>query len=179
MKDRVFLYTCPTIKLGLSFDQTASYQISSLQFQKVSPMFFTLLIVTLLVSALVSFIAARAFDTPVNSILNRLIDDTIAGAWARYMKFAIYVVGISGGVRIHALERYIMPQHYPKLEGRLETVKPFELTTERWVLEIYRTIIESLQSIAWMLLVFFVVSLGMYVLVRIAEMRRDSKKQNQ
>ena len=86
-------------------------------------MFFTLLIVTLLVSALVSFIAARAFDTPVNSILNRLIDDTIASAWAKYMKFAIYVVGISGGVRIHALERYIMPQHYPKLEGRTEIVK--------------------------------------------------------
>jgi hypothetical protein len=139
-------------------------------------MFFTLLIVTLLVSALVAFISARAFETPINSILNRLIDDIIASAWARYMKFAIYVVGISGGVRIYALERYIMPQHYPKLEGQSETFQPFELTTERWVLEIYRTIIESLQSIAWMLLVFFVISLGMYVLVRIAEMRRDTNK---
>ena len=140
-------------------------------------MFFTLLIVTLLVSMLVALISARAFNTPINSILNRLIDDTIANAWARYMKFAIYVVGISGGVRIYALERYIMPQHYPKLDsGESETIQPFELTTERWVLEIYRTIIESLQSIAWMLLVFFVISLGMYVLVRIAEMRRDTNK---
>ncbi|MGA1196269.1 MAG: hypothetical protein ACO36I_07195 [Candidatus Latescibacterota bacterium] len=139
-------------------------------------MFFTLLIITLLVSALVAFISAKAFETPINSILNRLIDDVIANAWARYMKFAIYVVGISGGVRIYALERYIMPQHYPKLEGEPETVQPFELTTERWVLEIYRTIIESLQSIAWMLLVFFVISLGMYVLVRIAEMRRNANK---
>jgi hypothetical protein len=138
-------------------------------------MFFTLLLLTLYVSALVSFIAARAFDTPVNSILNRLIDETIAGAWGRYMKFAIYVVGISGGVRIHALERYIMPQHQPQIDGKADIARPFELTTERWVLEIYRTIIESLQSIAWMLLVFFVVSLGMYVLVRIAEMRRDTK----
>ena len=139
-------------------------------------MFFTLLLVTLLVSALVAFISARAFNTPINNILNRLIDDTIANAWARYMKFAIYVVGISGGVRIYALERYIMPQQYPKLDGGSENMQPFELTTERWVLEIYRTIIESLQSIAWMLLVFFVISLGMYVLVRIAEMRRDTHK---
>jgi len=139
-------------------------------------MFFTLLLVTLLVSALVAFISARAFNAPINNILNRLIDDTIANAWARYMKFAIYVVGISGGVRIYALERYIMPQHYPKLDGGSENIQPFELTTERWVLEIYRTIIESLQSIAWMLLVFFVISLGMYVLVRIAEMRRDTNK---
>lgn len=138
-------------------------------------MFFTLLLITLVVSALVSFIADRAFNSPVNGILNRLIDDAIASAWARYMKFAIYVVGISGGVRIRSLERYILPQQHPRLEGEPLDLKPFELTTERWVLEIYRTIIESLQSIAWMLLVFFVVSLGMYVVLRIFEMR--SKKE--
>lgn len=141
-------------------------------------MFFTLLLITLLVSALVSFIVARAFNTPITSILNRVIDDAIASAWVKYMKFAIYVVGISGGVRIYALERYIMPQHQPHPEGKFDAIKPFELTTERWILEIYRTIIESLQSIAWMLLVFFIVSLGMYVLVRIAEMRRESNTQN-
>lgn len=139
-------------------------------------MFFTLLLITLLVSGAVSFIAARAFDAPINSILNRIIDDAIASAWARYMKFAIYVVGISGGVRIYSLERYIMPEHHPRLEDKMETIKPIDLTTERWVLEIYRTIIESLQAIAWMLLVFFVISLAMYVIVRIAEMRRESKQ---
>ena len=137
-------------------------------------MFFALLLLTLVVSALVSFIAARAFNSPINSILNRLIDDAIAGAWARYMKFAIYVVGISGGVRVHSLERYIIPQQQPRREGEALDMKPFELTTERWVLEIYRTIIESLQSIAWMLLVFFVISLGMYVIVRISEMRKEN-----
>ena len=137
-------------------------------------MFFMLLTITFVVSALVSFIAARAFSSPVNSILNRLIDDVIANAWARYMKFAIYVVGISGGVRIHSLERYILPQHQLRREGEPLDIKPFELTTERWVLEIYRTIIESLQSIAWMLLVFFVISLAMYVVLRIFEMRHKS-----
>ena len=39
------------------------------------------------------------------------------------------------------------------------------LTTERWVLELYRTIIETLQGIAWMLLVFFLCSLVAYVVV--------------
>lgn len=139
-------------------------------------MFFALLAITLCVSALVSVIAARAFDKPVKGILSRLIADDIAGAWARYMTFAIYVVGISGGVRIHALERYILPAAQPRMDG-LEPVatKPFDLTPERWVLEIYRTIIESLQSIAWMLLVFFVVSLGMYVIMRVFEMRRSGE----
>lgn len=141
-------------------------------------MFLTLLIVTLLVSTLVSVIAARAFNKPITGILNRLIADDIAGAWARYMTFAIYVVGISGGVRMYSLERYILPSPQPRMETEGLTdikpidIKPLELTTDRWVLEIYRTIIESLQSIAWMLLVFFVVSLGMYVILRVFEMRR-------
>jgi hypothetical protein len=30
-----------------------------------------------------------------------------------------------------------------------------ELTQERWILEVYRTIIETLQGIAWALLLFF------------------------
>ncbi len=136
-------------------------------------MFLMLLIVTLLISTLVSFIAARAFDKPVKGILNRLIADDIVGAWVRYMTFAIYVVGISGGVRIYSLERYILPSHQPRMEGvEPSEIKPIELTPDRWVLEIYRTIIESLQSIAWMLLVFFVVSLGMYVVLHVFEMRR-------
>jgi hypothetical protein len=39
-------------------------------------------------------------------------------------------------------------------------------------LEVYRTIIESLQGIAWLLLVFFVIALLAYVIVRIFEMKR-------
>ena len=136
-------------------------------------MFFTLLIITLVVAALVSFIAVRAFSSAITSILHRLIDDAIASAWVRYMKFAIFVVGISGGVRVRSLERYILPQDSA---GESRDMPPFELTTERWVLEIYRTIIESLQSIAWMLLVFFIVSLGMYIVVRIFEMRRGTNE---
>ncbi len=139
-------------------------------------MFFTLLVITLVVAALVSFIAVRAFSSAINSILHRLIDDAIAGAWVRYMKFAIFVVGISGGVRVRSLERYILPQEHFSPKGESRDLPPFELTTERWVLEIYRTIIESLQSIAWMLLVFFIVSLGMYIVVRIFEMRRGTNE---
>ena len=59
----------------------------------------------------------------------------------------------------------------PETETGIHITPKLELTPERWTLEIYRTIIESLQSIAWMLLVFFLVSLGMYVVVRIFEMR--------
>ena len=47
-----------------------------------------------------------------------------------------------------------------------EEQKVLELTSERWVLELYRTIIETLQSIAGMLLIVFVATLIAYVLVR-------------
>ena len=45
-------------------------------------------------------------------------------------------------------------------------------TTERWVLEVYRTIIETPQDIAWMLLAFFAAALLAYVVVRVSELER-------
>lgn len=48
-----------------------------------------------------------------------------------------------------------------------------ELTSARWVLEVYRTIIDAMQGIAWMLLVFFIFALIAYVLVRFVESREQ------
>ena len=53
-------------------------------------------------------------------------------------------------------------------------MKVVELTTERWVLEVYRTLIGTLQTTAWMLLVFFLFALIAYVVVRIGERRTGS-----
>ena len=58
----------------------------------------------------------------------------------------------------------------PQREMDLQPV--LELTRDRWILEVYRTIIETLQGIAWALLLFFLFSLMAYVLVRISESRR-------
>ena len=129
-------------------------------------MFLALLLVTFLVASIVSLLVARAFAKPLDSILKRIIADEISVAWLRYLKFAILVVGVSAGVRIYELEKYITPQQWDK------EAKIVQLTSERWVLEIYRTVIESLQGIAWMLLVFFVFALIAYVIVRIAELKR-------
>ncbi len=127
-------------------------------------MFLTLLIVTFIIALVVAAIVARMFSSPINHILQRIIPDAISVAWARYLMFAIYVVGISGGVRIWELERYITQQY------RGDDI--LQLTTERWVLEVYRTIIGTLQSCAWLLLVFFVVALLAYVIVRVFELLR-------
>jgi len=130
-------------------------------------MFFTLLAATFAIALAVSVAVVKAFARPVRAILDRIIDDKISAAWHRYVTFAGLVVGVSGGVRIYSLERYIQPSHLPDGPG-----EPLTLTGERWTLEIYRTIIESLQSLAWMYLVVFLFALIAYVIVRIAERRR-------
>jgi hypothetical protein len=133
-------------------------------------MFLVLLIVTFLVAIGVSFLVARLFAGPIDGILKRIIADDISFAWLKYMKFAIYVVGISKGVRVWELERYITPARSD------EKAQVLQLTEERWVLEIYRTIIETLQGIAWMLLVFFGFALIAYVIVRVFEVKHRSDK---
>jgi hypothetical protein len=130
-------------------------------------MFFALLIVTLLVAVLVSFVVARAFSKSILTILDKIVGPEMAAAWAKYMTFAIYVVGISGGVRIYALEQYLAKPDVPGPEGQMIPNPHPALTPERWVLEVYRTIIETMQAVAWMLLVFFLFALIAYVIVRI------------
>ena len=132
-------------------------------------MFLTLLIVTFVVAVVVSFLVVRLFASPIDNILKRIIADDISSAWLKYMKFAIYVVGVSKGVRVWELERYITPARFD------EKARVLELTQERWVLEIYRTIIETLQGIAWLLLVFFVFALIAYVIVRVFELKHKSR----
>jgi hypothetical protein len=126
-------------------------------------MFLTLLLVTFSIALLVSFIVARIFSASIRRILERVVSPDLAGAWHRYMIFALYVVGISGGVRIFSLEQYVNPTN-PKMP-------PLVLTPERWTLELYRTVIETLQSTAWMLLVAFVFLLIAYVIARGLELR--------
>lgn len=130
-------------------------------------MFLVLLLVTFLVAAAVSFMVARVFSDSIGRILGRLIPEELSSAWHRYVVFALYVVGISGGVRVWSLEQYISPR------GPGEQI--LELTAERWTLEVYRTVIGTLQGVAWMLLVFFLICLVAYVIVRAFELRAERR----
>ncbi len=128
-------------------------------------MFITLLVVTFLISLAVCSIVVLFFGKPISRILHRLIADDISQAWVKYLKFAIYVIGVSSGVRIWELEKYITPRQF-------KDAQTVELTRDRWVLEVYRTIVESLQGIAWSLLVFFIFALIAFVIVRVFELRK-------
>jgi hypothetical protein len=121
-------------------------------------MFVSLLIVTFVVAALTSFLITRLFGRSIARILGRIVTEDLSSAWTRYLTFAVYVVGISGGVRIWDLEKYISP--------RGEEAEILVLNADRWTLEVYRTVIGTLQGVAWMLLIFFLFALIAYVVVR-------------
>jgi hypothetical protein len=127
-------------------------------------MFITLLAATFVISFVVATIVVLIFARPVDGILNRIVSEQISRAWLKYLKFAIYVTGISSGVRIWELEKYITKPQYTGSDI-------VALTTERWVLEVYRTVVGTLQGIAWMLLVFFVFALVAYTIVRAFELK--------
>jgi len=102
-------------------------------------MFFTLLLVTFLIAAAVSFGVVYFFDDSIGKILTRVASQELAHAWRRYVTFAAYVVGISGGVRVHHLEQYV--------NARSTDNVVLDLTPEAWTLEVYRTVIGTLQSL--------------------------------
>ncbi len=130
-------------------------------------MFVTLLLVTFIISLVMSTIAAFLFAKPITKILGRLVGEELAPTWQRYIIFAVYVVGISGGTRLWDMEKYITPNK----EGAV-----LQLSSDRWIIEIYKSIIESLQGIAWMLLVFFLFALVAYVIVKGFESKKHASK---
>jgi hypothetical protein len=127
-------------------------------------MFWSLLLVNLVEAFIICAIVAALFKKPVSRIMQRLVTDDIYTAWSKYITFAIYVVGISGGVRVWDLEKYINPS------GKDNLI--LELTRDRWMLEVYHTVIGTMQSVAWMLLVFFLFALIAYVIVRGFELKK-------
>lgn len=121
-------------------------------------MFFMLLAATFLIALVTSALVSRFFDGAVVRTLDRIVGNDLTEPWRKYLRFATVVVGVSGGVRLWDLEKYLDPRS-----------SALELTGARWTLELYRTLIETLQSVAWMLLLFFLCSMIAYVVVRAIE----------
>jgi hypothetical protein len=126
-------------------------------------MVITLLVTTFVVAFAVATLVVWIFNKPIESILRQVLPADLSIAWAKYLRFALYVVGIGGGVRVWDLEKYMTAQEPYKVI--------VELTQERLLLELYQTIIGTLQSTTILLLVFFVFALIAVVLVRLFEKR--------
>ncbi len=134
-------------------------------------MFFVLLLLTLGVALGTAAVVVRFFTKPIRQILDRIIGEDIAAGWHQFLQFAVYVVGVSAGVQIWKLEQYLHPQPGPKGD-----VQPLTLDAASIGLEVYRTIISVLQGVAWALLVFFVVALVAFAIIKRGELRPPARR---
>jgi Mn2+/Fe2+ NRAMP family transporter len=126
--------------------------------------FLILLVVTLLISIVTAFLVIFFFRKPIDKIFHRILGDEIATAWRKFLTFALFVVGVSSGVNLYKLEQFVQPE--------TENLARPILTPEYWGLEVYRTIIGTLGGMAWALLIFFIVALIAFVIVRGREMKQ-------
>lgn len=126
-------------------------------------MIIYLLIISFVVAFVVATIVVLIFNRPIDGILKQVVPPELSYAWARYLRFAMYVVGIAGGVQVWNFEKYLTPQQ--------PSTAAVQLTPDRWTLEIFNTILGTLQSAAMLLLVFFVFALIAIVIVRLFEHR--------
>jgi ABC-type xylose transport system permease subunit len=130
-------------------------------------MFFVLLALTLGVALATAAIVVAFFNRPIRQILDRIVNDPVSAGWHRFLLFAVFVVGVSNGVQIWKLEQYLHPEFAgPRGEARILTLDGPSIA-----LEIYRTVILVLQGVAWALLVFFVVALIAFAIIRRSEGR--------
>ncbi len=120
-------------------------------------MFITLFAITLFTSVVVSFLVNKIFSNSIKLILSKLVEKQIAQVFARYIYFALYVIGISGGVNLYSLERY--------LKNSDPNLPLVTLNADKLFLEVYKTFIETLQSVTFLLFFFFLITLVSYVVL--------------
>ncbi|HXY26097.1 MAG TPA: hypothetical protein VEI73_15680 [Candidatus Acidoferrum sp.] len=107
-------------------------------------LFLASFVLALALSLFIAYISRDAID----SILRRFVgDDAVRAGFEKYIRFGIVVVGIMGGTRVRALQEYIASASWNK------TALEAALTQEVWVMEMYRTIVGTLEGLVLLLLI--------------------------
>jgi len=107
-------------------------------------LFATSFVLALALSVTIAWLSREAIDV----ILRRfIVDPVVRAGFEKYIRFAIVVVGISGGTRVKPLQEYISAADYNK------PALLAALTQEFWTLELYRTVMGALEGVAGLLLI--------------------------
>ncbi|MFC0118501.1 hypothetical protein [Pseudoalteromonas xiamenensis] len=126
-------------------------------------MFYALLVAMFSVGLIISFIASRLFRRPIHAVIESIVGEHLSAAWSKFMTFALYVVGISASFNLYFLEQQLMPA--------TENFTPPELTPARLMLELFRSCLDALQGITWVMLMFFCFSLIAFALGKMLKPR--------
>jgi hypothetical protein len=128
-------------------------------------MFVVLFAVSFVVAYLVSAFVSWISRDVVENVLHRYLAYRIATAISKYFRFAILVVGVSDGTRSRLLFDFISASPWDRAKMAAE------LTPEFWVLEMYRTLIQALEGILGLVLIFSFITLITVFLIRKAHLK--------
>lgn len=136
-------------------------------------MFIVLFLATFLLAFAISSGVAWAGKEPIEGILHHFFSLNVTAAMSKYLRLAIVLIGVSSGARIRVLEEYISASPANKLQ------MTDALTQEFWVVELYRTCITTLEGILWLLLLFSLVVLAAYWMMRKSALKEQQASENQ
>lgn len=123
-------------------------------------MFYYLVLSCTGLALFISLTAMLFFSKPIKAMLSSVLPSELSLAWETYMRYMIIVVGVGGGVSIYRFKNY--------LESSVDKETPhMPLTSERWALELYETLLDTLTSIGWLMFWFFLAVMIAYVILKV------------
>jgi len=111
-------------------------------------MVLALFILSIALAFAVSYGVSKLCRDVAEVVLNRFFARNVSFLTAKYLQFIVVFVGVSCGTRIRLLEDYIGAPAWNR------TDLAAQLTPEVWALALYHTAIQSLEGIAWLVLLF-------------------------
>lgn len=111
----------------------------------------SLLLAKILVSLLVCFLTLAVFRGPFEDLAIKALTLDFWNAWKTLIYLSVYVMGLSRGVLVDELERFTR-------FARTKKDRSDDMSRDEWILEVTKTVIESLKAIALMLLLFLAVA---------------------
>jgi hypothetical protein len=122
---------------------------------------FSVVLVTCLLSAIAVCCATIALlGRPLLDLMKSRISASGAVLWSRTFKFATFVIGVSVGIRVWEIERFLQPDK--------------EITVNVVVLEAYKTLLRTAQANLAMVLVIGLM-IGVAMLIRPPTTPRDQE----
>ena len=117
-------------------------------------------------AAMVALIVTAAFAAPIEEVLFRLLPEGVAPAWQQFIKFALFVATFAGGMPA-PLTGAIIDRNAPAVQ----TPVPGES-----FMIVMSSLSGALMAAAWVLLVFFAVTLSALTAMRVYTAMRKRRE---
>lgn len=124
-------------------------------------MFSVVLFTCLLFALAVCFATIALLWRPLADLMANRLSPSAAILWSRTLKFAICVIGVSLGIRVWEIERFLLPDQ--------------EITANIVVLEAYKTLLRTAQANLAMVVVIGL-AIGVVVLMKPREAPKDQDR---